>query len=67
MDGEGIFEMSPDGFDAAGAGGGEFDIAEAKKTLGQRQDHKGVLYPGQAALEDVDGEDAADADDAAVG
>jgi len=59
--------MAPDRFDPAGAGRGEFDVAETEKTLGQSQNQKGVLDPGQAALEDVDGEDAADADDAAVG
>ena len=67
MDRQRIFQVAPDGFHSAGACRGEFNVAQTEKTLGQGQDHKGVLDPTQAALEDVDGEDAADADDAAVG
>jgi len=64
---EGVFQVAPDGFDGAGAGGGELDVAQPQNPLGQGEDQKGVLDFHQGALEDIDGEDAANTDDAAIG
>ena len=49
MDGERVFKMSPDGFNVAGTGGGELDIAESEEPRGQREDDEGVLDPCQVA------------------
>ena len=67
MDVEGVLAVPPDGFDRAGAGCGEGDVAQAEQTLREREPEKCVLYLGQCALEDVDGEDAADSNDSLVG
>lgn len=67
VDFQGGFAVVPGGFDGAGAGGGEGDVAQAQDPLHQSEGHEGVLHSGQIALEDIDAEDAADLDDALVG
>jgi len=64
---EGFTNVLPERLDGAGACGGKLDRAQPQDTFEEAQDEEGILESAQCALEDVDGEDAADADDAMIG